>query len=67
MQVKNRFDSATNKKIMTGALIAGGGVFATLMLDAVIQMDFQEWTPVVVGVCSVLINVIREYTKGTPI
>ena len=64
-QIKNKFDSETNKKILRGALISLGGIIATVLLQAIMQMDFGNYTVVVAGVCSILINVIREHSKGS--
>ena len=64
MQEKNKFDTITNKKIIRGALIAGGGAFATILLQSAMQMDFGTYTVFVTAICSILINVIREFIKG---
>lgn len=50
-------------KIGKGALIAGGGVVAVYVLEAVSVMDFGESTPLISAVCSVLINAIYQYNK----
>ncbi len=63
-QIKKKFDHETIKKIITGAMIAGGGVALTVILQNISNMDFGDWTPVVVGICSIGINIIREYNKG---
>ena len=64
MQIKNTFDKITQNKILRGALIAGGGAFVVIMLEAVMQLDFGQWTPIVVAVCSILINAVREFKSG---
>lgn len=64
-QVKNQFDQATLLKIGKGALIAGGAVALTYILEAMTTMDFGEATPIVVGIVSILINAVKEYRKGT--
>jgi len=51
-------------KIGKGALIAGGGVIAVYFLEAVSVMDFGQSTPIVSGVCSILINAIYQIQKS---
>lgn len=63
-QVKNSFDKATLTKIGKGALIAGGGALAVYLLQALSLMSFGESTPLVVALCSILINAIKEYQAG---
>ena len=64
MQIANSFDNVTLGKIFRGALIAGGGAFIVYTLQYVSSMDFAEWTPVVVALCSIGINAAKEYSKG---
>ena len=64
MQLKNEFDIDTVKKILRGAFIAGGGVFAVYILQAISTLNFGDYTAVVAALCSVLINAIREWNKG---
>lgn len=47
--------------ILKGAAIAGGGVFATYLLEALSQQNFGEYTPIFVGVISILINIVRKW------
>jgi hypothetical protein len=63
-QIKNSFDRETLLKIGRGALIAGGGVMAVYILEAITKMDFGQATPLVVGVASIIINAIKEWRKG---
>ena len=63
-QIKNTFDKATFIKIGIGALIAGGGALTMYIFQAVQLMDFGVSTPIVVALCSIIINVIREYMSG---
>ncbi len=63
-QKKNSLDKETFIHIVKGALIAGGGVALTYILQAISMMEFGEWTAIVVGICSILINAIREFIKG---
>ncbi len=64
MQKKNSLDKETFIHIVKGGLIAGGGVALTYILQAISMMEFGEWTAIVVGICSILINAIREFIKG---
>lgn len=63
-QVKNAFDTVTMGKIARGAMIAGGGALIVYVLTFVSGMDFGELTPVIVAICSIAINAVREYMKG---
>lgn len=64
MQNAYSFDRETVVKIGKGALIAGGGALAVYILQSLAGMDFGEATPLVVAVCGILINSVREYVKG---
>lgn len=64
MQVKYSFDRATMLKIGKGALIAGGGAVIVYVAQALQGQDFGAATPAVVAVCSIVINIMREYRKG---
>lgn len=48
------------KKIGTGALVALGGAFLTYAAETIGQVDFGQWTPLVVSVSSVLVNAARK-------
>lgn len=50
-------------KVGKGALIAGGGVFAVYILQAVSSMDFGTATPLVSAICSILINAVYQTQK----
>ena len=63
-QRKNTFDYVTLKKTLKGALIAGGGVCATYILQEASSADFGAYSALVAGVCSILINLIKEYHSG---
>lgn len=63
-QTKNAFDKATLGKIGRGALIAGGGALVVYLLQAVSVMDFGEATPIIVALCSIIINAVKEYKTG---
>ena len=63
-QIKNRLDLISLKKIGKGALIAGGGVAIVYVLESFMKLDFGQLTALIVGVCSILINTIRNWRKG---
>ena len=63
-QTKNSFDYETIKKIIKGALIAGGGVAVVYILDAIALLDYGQYSVLVAGVCAILINFVREFKKG---
>ena len=48
------------KKVGKGALIAGAGAVLTYLMSAIPGIDFGAYTPLVVGVSSVLINFLRK-------
>jgi hypothetical protein len=48
------------KKVLIGAVIAGLGALLTYILQYVSSMDFGQWSPVIVALCSILINLIRK-------
>ena len=50
-------------KTLKGAAIAGGGVAVTYFLQALTQIDFGSYTPIVVGISSVLINALKEIMR----
>lgn len=49
------------KKIGLGALVAIGGAALTWLSEVVGKVDFGGWTPVVVALASVLVNVGRKW------
>ena len=64
-QQKFSFDVETIKKIGKGIAIALGGATGVYILQCITQADFGNWTPAIVAVISILINVCREYVKGS--
>ncbi len=64
MQQKYKFDKETGIKIGRGALIAGGGSVITYLLEQLPNIDFDDWTPIVVSVGSILLNTAWQYIKG---
>lgn len=63
-QIQNSFDEKTIKKIAKGALIAGGGAVIAYLLKIIPTIDFGNWTPAVVALSSILINIYYQYKRG---
>lgn len=61
--MKYKLDKENGKKILKGAGIAMGGALAVYLLEVAPEVDFGNYTPVVVGIASILINAAREYLK----
>lgn len=51
------------KKVGKGALIAGGAVVLTYLAENLGSIDFGQYSVLVVGVASVLINFLRKFLK----
>ena len=49
------------KRILIGAGVAIGGALLTYGSEVVTQIDFGSWTPVVVAIWSVIVNVGRKW------
>ena len=64
MQKRNKFDTESLIKISKGAGIAGGAVAILYVFEWLITCDFGQWTALIVGILSVVINVVREWRKG---
>ena len=64
MQTSFSFDKETMKKILSGALIAGGGAILTYLAENLTSLNFGASTPIVVALASILINTGREYIAG---
>lgn len=64
MQRKNTLDKVTLIKILKGAGIAGGGAALVYLLQAVVLLDFGDYTPMVVAIAGILINAIKEFISG---
>lgn len=52
-------------KVGRGALIAGGGAVLVYIADFLQTADFAGWTPVMVAVASVLVNIARKFLTDT--
>jgi len=66
MQTSFSFDQATMVKIGKGILIAVGGALITYLAQFVGNTNFGVYTPVVVSVSAIIINIVKEYIAGTP-
>lgn len=53
--------------ILKGAGIAGIGAALTLLSEWASGVNFGVWTPIVVAALSILANVVRKLSAGTPI
>lgn len=51
-------------KVGRGALIAMGGALLTYLAQFISNTDFGVWTPLVVSIGGIIINMGREYLKG---
>jgi hypothetical protein len=61
---KYRLNIEDAHKILTGLLVAMAGAGITYAVDTVGMMDFGEYTPFVVAVASVLVNIARKFLAG---
>jgi hypothetical protein len=52
------------KKILIGACIAMGGAFCTYLLQLLPNVDFGQFTPMVVAILSILVNALRKFIEG---
>lgn len=52
------------KKIGIGALIAGMGATLTYLCEAIPNVDFEQFTPLVVAVFSIIANAVRKKLAG---
>lgn len=63
-QVALTFDPLTKGKISKGAAIAAGGAALTYLIQSLSGMDYGVYTPMIVALCGVAINTIKEYVTG---
>jgi hypothetical protein len=52
-------------KIGKGALIAGTGVACTYILENIGKINFGDWTPIAVGIISILTNALLKFVNKT--
>lgn len=57
----SRLDS---KKIAIGAGIAVGGALLTYLTEVISNIDLGQWTPIVVSIWSIVVNVARKWLAG---
>jgi len=53
------------KKVAIGAGIALLGALATYLEGSIPNIDFGQWTPIIVAFNSVLVNIIRKFVVST--
>ena len=51
------------KKIAIGAGVAVAGALITYVSEVVTQVDFKDWTPLVVAGWGVIANIVRIWIK----
>jgi len=61
---KYKLNKSDLQKLLTGFLIAVGGAIVTYIAQAVTNVDFGSYTPVVVAISSVAINAARKFLKN---
>lgn len=59
-----QLNSIDLKKIGIGALVAVVGALLTYISQEITQIDFGEYTPVVVAMWSIFANVVRKLLQG---
>ena len=64
MSEKFSLNIEDTKKILIGACIAMGGAFCTYLLQLLPNIDFGQFTPMVVAILSILINTVRKTLEG---
>lgn len=64
MSVRYTLNKEDGKKILVGLGIACGGALLTYVSDLIPNIDFGEFTPVVVALFSVLINAGRKFLEN---
>lgn len=60
---KYSLDKQSAKKIAVGAGIAAGGAVLTYLSSVVSDVDFGQWSPVVMAAFSILVNAFRQFIK----
>jgi len=65
-QKRFSFDTCTIIKILKGAAIAGSAVVLTYLAENIGQLSFGQYTGIVVGILSILINALKEWVRGMP-
>lgn len=56
-----KLNKEDGKKILKGFAIAVGGACLTYLASVVPNVDFGEWTPVVVALFSCLVNIAQRF------
>lgn len=61
MSPKYTLNQEDFKKIYIGALMAISGALLTYVTQVIGQIDFGEYTPIVVAMWSIFVNITRKY------
>lgn len=64
MSSRYSINAEDGKKILVGAGVAMGGALLTYIAELAPNVDFGQYTPVVVAVTSILINAARKWLAG---
>ena len=64
MSPKYSLNKEDGKKIVSGALVAISGALLTYTSQVITEIDFGQYTPIVVAIFSVLSNTLRKYLQG---
>lgn len=65
--IKYSLNKADLLKIGKGALIAVGGALLTYLSSVITQVDFGQYTALIVAVASILINAGLKFFQGQPL
>jgi len=63
-QVALTFDPVTKGKISKGAAISIGAGTLTYLIQSISGMDYGVYTPMIVIICGIAINTLKEYVTG---
>jgi hypothetical protein len=63
-QVALTFDPVTKGKISKGAAISIGAGTLTYLIQLISGMDYGVYTPMIVVICGIAINTLKEYVTG---
>ena len=64
MSIRYNVNKEDGKKILVGAGIATGGALLTYLATLIPNINFGEFTPVVVAIFSILINAGRKFLEN---
>ena len=64
MSEKMNLNKEDGIKIAKGAAIAVGGALIVYVAEIIPNVNFGEWTPIVVGVASIILNAARKWLEN---